>query len=290
MLKPFQTNKRLIELLGDRGMVIEDKSFAELYLTKRNYYRLNVYFHKFMQNNSFEKRVSFKDIVKIEDCDSSIRHILFRYIEYIELRLRTQIGYFIAESCGADAFYHRNCFIHERAAEGGEFITNCRNKIFQDFHNDPVIIHHNLNYAGLLPVWVTIEYITFGNLSKLLNLIDSKIQSKIASNFGIKSNILKNWIQSLVVIRNLCAHHNSLFRTSFRIRPAILHKHSSLGLVNGIFANIYCILQLLTDSERARFKREIGYLTISIDELKGNCYKLKIGDYGFPANWDRYLT
>lgn len=59
MLKPFQTNKRLIELLGDRGMVIEDKSFAELYLTKRNYYRLNVYFHKFMQNNSFEKRISF---------------------------------------------------------------------------------------------------------------------------------------------------------------------------------------------------------------------------------------
>jgi len=47
-LKPALTIDQQLNLLEERGIIIDDKSEAELFLIDNNYYRLNIYFHKTM--------------------------------------------------------------------------------------------------------------------------------------------------------------------------------------------------------------------------------------------------
>ena len=93
-----------VEILKSRNMIIEDEKAAEEYLSKCNYYRLNVYFHIFLSKDktrkswTYNKKVSFEDIKAIEETDSYLRHLIFNYIEKIELKLRTLISYYSSKS------------------------------------------------------------------------------------------------------------------------------------------------------------------------------------------------
>lgn len=142
MLKPYKTFFQQIVKLSHRGMFFEDTANAEKYLSTRNYSRLNYYFHKFMTNDNFGNSVSFNDIIHIEETDSEFRHLLFRYIEFIELKLRTQIAYFVGQNYGSDAFYYSDCFISKKKQEGTQLIQQCKNKILLRFRKDPFIKHH----------------------------------------------------------------------------------------------------------------------------------------------------
>ena len=89
-----------VEILKSRNMIIEDEKAAEEYLSKCNYYRLNVYFHIFLSKDktrkswTYNKKVSFEDIKAIEETDSYLRHLIFNYIEKIEFKFDDNIPFY----------------------------------------------------------------------------------------------------------------------------------------------------------------------------------------------------
>lgn len=298
MLNPFLTVDDQIARLQDfHDLEIEDDTTAKLYLARRNYYRLNYYFKKFLGgDDKFGGRISFNDIVKIEETDSKLRHMLFQYIGYIELKLRTQFGYWTAEAFQADAFYNQSCFATIKNISGYTICQRCISEILSTHCDDPAIKHHVVNYNNYLPTWVAVEFLSFGSLSLLLKYLKSSIRDKIINYFRTTNNLQiakkdsLSWVHAVSVFRNICAHHGALFRLKLRVKPA--KKNSKLKRIGNanIFSIVYCINYLLSNDERTELFNELQNFEQEILNYTANRYQLQLSDYGFPQNWCDYLT
>lgn len=293
-LKQFMSFHDQVEKLIDSGMVVEDTSAAESFLSTRNYYRLNVYFHCFLKRNSYNRKVSFGDIMRIEAIDSEIRHLLFRYIEPIELEFRTKIAHFAAKAAKADGFYTGKCF-HPGNAEAGKNFIQAKHKIlFDHAKRYPDILHHEKKYGKKLPTWVMVEHLSFSDLSRIFTYLEDSIQKQISDEFGTETDFIKSWLHCLSVIRNICAHHGYFFRRKLDVRPKLLSRHSDMYTVRKrvegrIFEGFLSILNLLRDDKQGLFLREANELMGRVFNQTKEIYGICPDDYGFPENWQEVL-
>lgn len=71
------------------------------------------------------------------------------------------------------------------------------------------------NAPKLLPSWMMIEILTWGELSHLYEGLSEKYQKPIAKHFGIQAPVLESWLKVLNDVRNICAHHGRLWNKEF---------------------------------------------------------------------------
>lgn len=87
---------------------------------------------------------------------------------------------------------------------------------------DYVYINYYRNTYGNIPLWVLINVLTFGNLSKMYKVFPQSLQSKVCKNFGIiNQRQMEQFLSVLTKFRNVCAHGERLFTYRTRI-PCIL--------------------------------------------------------------------
>ena len=90
--KPPLSNKEIIRLLSERGMIIDDPKRAEHYLDFISYYRLSVHMLPFQdEHHSFKKPVSFEKILRLYSFDRRLRLLSMDALERIEVAFRTVI-------------------------------------------------------------------------------------------------------------------------------------------------------------------------------------------------------
>jgi abortive infection bacteriophage resistance protein len=84
-IKLPKTIEEQVNLLQERGLIIDDKDSAERYLKNISYYHLSSYF-KFFQNgdDSFLSGKSFEDVLNIYVFDQKLRLLLLDILERIE--------------------------------------------------------------------------------------------------------------------------------------------------------------------------------------------------------------
>ncbi len=282
-IKPALSVIEQIRLLETRGMVIPDTQAAEAFLLRNNYYRLNIYFHKCMQTeNQFEPGLAFEDVAAAYQFDRWLRHQLLILLESIEIHIKTRIAYYLARTYGSDCFYKIGCF-----KEANDF-----SRVVRDFENernrnyqDPVVIHHETVYSGKYPVWVIIEFLSFKGTSNLYGCLHERDKKRIAQDaYGINENFLGQWIHVLSVLRNICAHYGYLFRREFSVRPRLFREFGWDTSNNGSLFAINFVLRRL--SEKSSWTDYTSLLYERASELK----RFSLADYGFPADWRRYLT
>lgn len=290
MLKPPKSFTEQVEILSERGMLIHSVLAAERHLSRRNYYRLNAYFHHFLVEDKYSGRISFEDVMLIEEFDSVFRHYIFSYLESIELRLRTQIGYATGMKFGADAFYTGECFYKNNREDALALIAENHEEILLRYNKNPVIRHHKNRYGGQLPVWVTVEFLSFGDLSKVYGVLDGSIQTAVANDFGVQTNLFRSWIRCLSVFRNICAHHGYLFRRKLDIQAVIPREFMNSVRNNEIFTVIFCINSLSTKVEQRKFRQGLINFEEYLNSAGFTNYRVRLGDYGFPANWREILV
>jgi abortive infection bacteriophage resistance protein len=110
-IKPALSVSEQVKLLQTRGLIIENPSSAEAFLLQNNYYRLNIYFHKFMEaKNCFKVGTTFEYIVAVYQFDRWLRNRLLTLWEPIEIHTKTRIAYCLGRTYGSDCFYKDNCF------------------------------------------------------------------------------------------------------------------------------------------------------------------------------------
>jgi len=82
--------------------------------------------------------------------------------------------------------------------------------------------HYFSKYATptLPPCWMVSEVISLGRWSYVFSCIKNREDQKAISRvFGVHYRILDSWMQSIVYLRNLCAHHNRIWNRIFVISP-----------------------------------------------------------------------
>ena len=77
--------------------------------------------------------------------------------------------------------------------------------------NHKYLVYQRNKYHNI-PLWVTCNALTFGQISKMFEFLLQNIQGLICQDFGnIKKNEMIKYLKVLTLYRNVCAHNERLF-------------------------------------------------------------------------------
>lgn len=272
-LKPALTIDEQISLLKQRGMDISNDALAEEFLRNNNYYRMNIYFHKLMdQPNHFPIHTNFERIINIYKNDIFLRQCCLTILEPIEITIKTNIAYYLGLKYGSECFYDNNlCQNHQE-------IIGILNREINHHQNDPVVLHHQANYAGKYPIWVIVEFLSFNSISKYYSNLPGKDKKDISQRtFGINDSFLQSWLHSLGVLRNICAHYGYLYERKYSLKPRVFKEFQQYSNDN-LFA-LFLIMKTLMPS--VNWENTVS--TLQSMEHESNNFDLF--HYGFPPYW-----
>ena len=216
-IKRATTYEEQLNILRNRGVVIEDEKKCEAILKNLNYYRLIAYFLPYKQSDdTYKSGTRFLHVYRLYEFDRKLRRILFSALEDVEISLRARFAYYHAHKYGPVGYldpanfnqYHN----HDKFKE----------QIDREVESNKTVLfvkHHLEQYGGIFPVWVIAELFTFGMLSRFyadMPLVDQKYLAK--TEYSTTPRNIKSWLRCCSDLRNICAHYGRLY---YRIFPAI---------------------------------------------------------------------
>ena len=283
-LKPHKEYPELINRIKDKNITIDigDDSCVEL-LKSINYYRLSAYWRPFAISNDNCNAVPFSKIIDVYNFDKKLQAILFTSINTIETYMRSQIAYYHTLNFGALGYECIESFNTniDRFKQQKETIDNCLARA----KDKPDIKHHSQHYNDILPLWVIIEYFTFGLLSKFCNNMKTQEQKTISKNIGIHIDSLRSYLRCLTDLRNRVAHHSRLYHIIFPTTP-LLSKNIDFKSDRSLFSQLSIFKDMYYDKKL--------YHTEFLDPLKHliNEYQnsINLSHIGFPDNWEEIMT
>ena len=125
-------------------------------------------------------------------------------------------------------------------------------------------------------------FLPFNCISKYLTNLQINDQKNIANiGYGINEYYLGNWIHSLSVVRNICAHYGYLYKREYTVPISFGYDSKKyINQENGLFGIFYCIRKLST---KDRWHEFISGIYDRIGEM------LLIEHYNFPSDLSSFL-
>lgn len=283
-LKQPKTFDEQIKLLKSRGLIINNEEKAKFILSNINYYRFSAYLiHLKKEDDTYKKNTTFEYVYNLYLFDKELRNLLIEMLENIEVSFRTYISYTLAIRHGSHGYLDKQCFKNEKYFE--LFINKLESE--KNNHKNKLFIkHHNDKYNGILPVWVAVEIMSFGTLSKLYSNMLPQDTTYIKKELcSINPTLVNSWLHSLTHLRNVCAHYGRIYNVNF---PPIKIKNSDRNYMlddKEIFGYILAINHLTPDKDvwndlfiklQTLFNKYNGYIDKKL--------------LGFPDNWVGILS
>lgn len=203
-----------IKKLHDRGMVldVEEEKIKEI-LLDIGYYRLGFYWYPFEidTNHNFAKGTKFSTVIDLYYLDVDLRYLLIKYINRLELNFRTNLIYWVSMHYDNNAIWYTDPTI---MAE--KYLKDIKSHYNNNFKKKNLqISKHHAKYPKdkYAPCWKTFEYYTFGSIVKVYEyIIDQNVRKKVSLQYSIKKpHKLQNFLDTLVFVRNSCAHSGVIF-------------------------------------------------------------------------------
>lgn len=223
--KPPLSISDQIRLLQTRGLKITDESFATHCLENISYYRLGGYWYVLQSDvnkHIFQPGATFDQVIAFYNFDRELRLLLFDAIERIEISFRTSMIYHLSHE------YDPWWFETEALFKNYQVHAGILKDIYKDLGRteETFIRDHKKKYRTpqTPPAWKTIEIVSLGALSKLYSTLKgTQIKDTVARVFHLPNQVyLESWLNSLVVLRNLCAHHSRIYNRQFSFPPKTL--------------------------------------------------------------------
>ncbi|WP_131774905.1 Abi family protein [Legionella anisa] len=282
--KPFLTIEQQVDLLSNRGLIIDDK--ADHYLQHLNYYRLSGYWLPFYQKavaNTFKQGTKFSDILNLYIFDRELRLLLLDGIERIEVSVRTQWAYCFSQYHGPHAYM--DCSLSNNSFWHAQNLISLEKELKR---SDELFISHFKKDNSTPPIWAICEVMSFGLLSRWLKCMKpTQPRNKIAAIYQIDYDVLSSFIEHLSYLRNLCAHHSRVWNKKMtktmkipQSKPSNLvgnfnrDTHSARKIYNALVLMVYT-LDLISPNNH--FKSKLINLL--------DAHKIEPIFMGFPVDW-----
>lgn len=285
-----------ITLLKERNLIIPDESKAAKILANISYNRLSNYWYPLLahpiEDEIFKDGANFENIFHTYQFDSELRVLVFYAIEQIEIAFRTQLIYHLSVEHNSGFWYEdANHFVSYPAYIA--FLDKiCKNvqrtkQIFIEKYKD--------KYNQYLPPsWKSFELISFTALFGVYkNLKKTGAKLRINTHFELHHNAFVSWMETLVYVRNICAHHSRLWNIILTITP-VWPKSTRKEWVSRwenkettskdktlkVYA-VCCMLAYLLDGINPyhKFKTRLMNLLEDFDK------DIDIAQMGFPSDW-----
>lgn len=277
-----------IELLSSQGLIIDNLEVTRHVLLTIGYYRLSSYLlpFKFPHNNTsprkFYPNTNFNQIWQLYQFDRELKLLVADAIEKIEVAFRSTItnemGILYGPFWYTEQHYYRDIKPYENLMRDIKSIIKNKNEVFiQHFYSK----YESPEYP---PVWMIMETLSFGACSKLFaNLKQVGHKKKICEIFGYAPTIMDSWLETMVYVRNLCAHHARVWNRWFVEAPIIPKAeplHNSLIEQNRRFIVVaYVLIKLLQKvAPQSHWKQKIRDLFDKYEQIPGTAM-------GFTSHW-----
>ena len=304
MSKPFLTYEQQIDKLkNEKNLLIHDEEYAVSKLKQLGYFKLiGGYKHLFKNKTTkkYKDNTCFDDIVELYSFDEKLREITLKYLLKVEQQLRSLISYYFCQKYGnhQTAYLTKtnyNYTTYENKQDVDKLINIIQSKYINN-NTDYSYINHSKSKHGNLPLWVLINALTFGNISKMYSLLPQTLQISISRNYSnLNEKQLAQTIRVLTKFRNACAHGERLFSYTTNDTIPNLPIHQKLNIKkkgseyiygkNDLFAVVISLRYLLPKEVFSSYKKELSTTISSF------CKKSIIPNdevlhcMGFPENW-----
>lgn len=217
MAQTFLTyNQQINKLSTDKGLSISDLDFARQALKEIGYFSL-IGGYKTPFIDPMTRRylnTTFEDIYALYQFDRGLRELTFRYLCEIEQQLRQMISYVFCQRYGEQQIYYLSPTsynsIPSNAADVSKLIS-ILNRLANHNTDHAYLVHHRTVYHNV-PLWVAMNALTFGQISRLYSLLPFSLQSGVSRQYmHVNERQLGRYLKNLTLFRNVCAHSERLY-------------------------------------------------------------------------------
>ena len=300
--KTFKTLDEQIDILVNKGLVVDDVEATKSILLRENYFFLSGYRHLFMDpvdNKRYLEGTTFKELYSMFLFDRQIRNIIFKNILIVENNLKSILAYVMSKNHGfkENNYLNPNNFVKDsrRNRQINDLIRKMKRQISVNGKQHTATAHYIINY-GYIPLWVVVKVLSFGIVGELYTILQYQDQKEIADVVGVSSDSMVDYLPIVANYRNLCAHEDICYinRTQKAIDDTKYHRLLYIPKIseeyiygkNDLFALIIILKQLLEEDNFNLFISEISY---ELDRLSGKLKVIKIEkvlhEMGFPNNY-----
>ncbi|MFT6844808.1 MAG: abortive infection bacteriophage resistance protein [Flavobacteriales bacterium] len=278
-----------VELLRERGLIIQDETRAKKYLENVGYFRLTGYmFHLQKRDGShmFVDNVSFNDIILHYQFDKKLRSLFLDYIERIEVALRARLSNAFSIRHGFYWYTEYELYLDKHVYHGinqeiKEYFVDPQERYLKSFK-------FKYNSENIPPSNMAMEILTLGKLSRLFKaVVNDEEKTAISLAFGIPSTMLASWLIRLTIVRNICAHHARLWNRKLSAAQPVIptrKKNKFNGeLPQDFRTSVYGIIAM-TDRLLKKINPTHSFITKVID-LIDEYPTINTSLMGFPDNW-----
>lgn len=240
--------------------------------------------------------------------DEEIKRLIFHGILLAEHHIKSVFAYRFAEAYPDKryAYLDVDSFDHSKSISIAYIVNKLNHIIKKNKRYRNNAINHYVNNYYDVPIWVLVDFIDFGELQTLLNVLKKPIQNKIARDLTrfVKDNIsnfqsvfspetMLSLIANIHEVRNICAHNKRLIY--FKCRedsfyfPALDEKYdiTTSNQRRDVYTTFISLQCFMTKTEFAELNNSIRkrirhILTKQISTIDVNSI---IELYGFPNNW-----
>ena len=161
---------------------------------------------------------SMERVIELYVFDRELRLVCIDAIERIEVAFRCKITFEYSFSHGNNWYEDNSIYLREYS----KTMKVVQHEI--DDSKELFIQHYKKKYTNPKnpPSWMVTEILSFGQLSRLYkNLITTDAKKRVAEYFSVTVPVLESWIEHLVYIRNICAHHSRLWNRIMTVSATI---------------------------------------------------------------------
>ncbi len=313
-MKEFKNIEEQILILKERGLVFPDEEFAKEKLLETNYYNtINGYKKLFIVNDNdseiFKQGTSYEELYYLSEFDRSMRTVFLDNILKLENKIKTLVAYYFSEEYGYDNYLKIENFETFKMSGASEekitkrikniqFMISSIQKEIADSIDKKDYINHYIMKHGYIPLWVLVNALSLGTISKFYEFMKQPLRVKVAKIFNVDERDLVVYIKLLAFWRNLCAHDERLYdsKTSNKISIPDTSYHLSLDLPkkgnqyiqgkNDLFALTIVLKILLSEKDFNHFYNKVNGRIYSIaSKLQSISIEDVKKQMGFPFGW-----
>ena len=300
--KIFKTLDEQVEILRNKGLVIDNEDYAKEILLRENYFFLNGYRHLFMKssdNSMYIPGTKIEELYSLFLFDRRLRSIFFKNILIVENNVKSIISYQLSKKYGYKEkdYLNPNNFVNNGAKrkQVNDLISKMKRQIKTNATQHAATQHYVNNY-GYIPLWVLVKVLSFGIVSEIFSVLKKEDQYEIVDLYDLDIDVFSNYLVILSNYRNLCAHEDIMFdnRTQKYINDTKYHRILNIPMMdnefiygkNDLYALVIILKSLLKDNE---VKDMINEVDKAISNLEFNLRSIPIDKVldrmGFPNNY-----
>ena len=307
MEKTFKTLDEQIEILKNKGLIVEDVDSAKEILLHENYFFIMGYrypFFRSVHDRRFISNTNFRELYALFNFDRQIRNILFKNILIVENNLKSIFSYQLSKEYGyreKDYLNPKN-YSHDpsKKRQVNDLIRKMERQIRVNGGQHTATNHYISNY-GYIPLWIVVKVLSFGIVSELFTVLKEEDKNDIAAIYGVPTDELGLYFSIVANYRNLCAHEDILY--DHRSQKAILNTkyHQFLNIPkmdeeyiygkDDLFALIIILKRILRKQDFHLLIQEISY---ELDYLAGKLKVINVDKImdamGFPLNYKEMIS